>query len=46
MSDEKDVIREDDENTRLKYQACPGCSADLGAAIHDLEKCPYCGEEL
>jgi len=50
--DEADLFPEsvlkriDDEGTRLKYESCPGCGTDLGAAIHGLEVCPNCGEEI
>lgn len=46
MSDEKQAIREDDEATRLKYEACPACGEDLGSEIEELDLCPKCGEPL
>jgi predicted RNA-binding Zn-ribbon protein involved in translation (DUF1610 family) len=46
MISEKDTIQEDDENTRLKYESCPGCGKDLGSAVDELYECPDCGEDL
>jgi rRNA maturation protein Nop10 len=46
VNDEQQVIREDDESMRLKYEACPGCGEDLGVDVESLDECPHCGEEL